>query len=40
MNWAPLLADVLLAWLGIALVVGTIVGHGIAVGSGSSSDFE
>jgi hypothetical protein len=38
MNWASLVAVALLSWLGIALAVGTIVGHGIAFGTGS--DFE
>lgn len=37
-SWASLLAVVLLSWLAIALVVGTVVGHGIAFGTGS--DFE
>jgi hypothetical protein len=34
-SWASLLAVVILCWLGIALAVGTIVGHGIAFGTGS-----
>jgi hypothetical protein len=37
-SWASLLAVVLLSWLAIALAVGTVVGHGIAFGTGS--DFE
>jgi hypothetical protein len=37
-TWASLLAVVLLSWLGIALAVGTLVGHGIAVGTGSDFD--
>lgn len=35
---ASLLSVVLLSWLGIALTVGTIVGHGIAFGTGSASE--
>jgi hypothetical protein len=38
MHWASLLAIVLLSWLAIALLVGTIAGHGIALGAGR--DFE
>jgi hypothetical protein len=37
-GWASLLSVVLLSWLGIALTVGTIVGHGIAFGTGSASE--
>jgi hypothetical protein len=37
-TWASLLAVVLLSWLGIALAVGTLVGHGIAVGTSSDRD--
>ena len=37
-GWASLVSVVLLGWLAIALTIGTIVGHGIAFGSGS--DFE
>jgi hypothetical protein len=33
MDWAPLVAVCLLCWLGVALAVGTIVGHGIALGT-------
>jgi hypothetical protein len=32
-NWASLIAALLLSWLGIALAVGTIVGRGIAFGT-------
>jgi hypothetical protein len=32
-SWAHLAAVVILSWLGIAVGVGTIVGHGIAFGS-------
>lgn len=38
MNWASLLAAVVLSWLAVALVVGTLVGHGIAFGTQSDSD--
>jgi hypothetical protein len=37
-SWASLFAVVVLSWLGIALVVGTMVGFGIAFGTGT--DFE
>jgi len=37
MSWASPIAVVLLAWLGVALAVGTLVGHGIAFGTGSHS---
>jgi hypothetical protein len=37
-SWISFLAVLLLCWLGVALAVGTIVGHGIAFGTGS--DFE
>lgn len=36
-SWASLMAVVLLSWLGVALLAGTIVGHGIAFGTGSDS---
>jgi hypothetical protein len=38
MSWIPLLAVGVLGWLAIALTVGTIVGHGIAFGTGSESE--
>lgn len=38
MSWASLMAVVLLSWLGVALVTGTIIGHGIAFGTGSDSE--
>jgi hypothetical protein len=34
-SWISLLAAVVLCWLGVALAVGTIVGHSIAFGTGS-----
>jgi hypothetical protein len=34
-GWLSLVAVGLLGWLGIALIVGTVVGHGIAFGTGS-----
>jgi hypothetical protein len=34
MNWVSLLAVVLLSWLAIAVAVGTIAGHGMALGAG------
>jgi len=37
-NWASFVAVVLLSWLGVALAVGTIVGHGIAFAAGSNSE--
>jgi hypothetical protein len=37
-SWASLVAVVLLSWLGVALVTGTIIGHGIAFGTGSDSE--
>jgi hypothetical protein len=37
-TWASLMAVVLLSWLGVALMVGTVVGHGIAFGTGSDSE--
>jgi|tagenome__1003787_1003787.scaffolds.fasta_scaffold20725874_1 hypothetical protein len=37
-SWASLVSVGLLGWLAIALIIGTIVGHGIAFGTGS--DFE
>jgi hypothetical protein len=36
-SWASLATVALLSWLAIALTVGTIVGHGIAFGSGNDS---
>jgi hypothetical protein len=36
-SWTSLLPVVLLGWLVVALAVGTIVGHGIAFGTGSDS---
>jgi hypothetical protein len=33
MDWPQLLAVCLLCWLAVALAVGTIVGHGIALGT-------
>jgi hypothetical protein len=38
MHWASLVAVVLLGWLGIALAVGSVVGHGIAVGAGTETE--
>jgi hypothetical protein len=38
MSWAPFAAVVLLGWLSVALVVATMVGHGIALGSRFDSD--
>ncbi len=38
MHWLSLLAAVLLSWLAVALLVGTIVGHGIALGARSDSE--
>ncbi len=38
MNWASMAAVILLSWLGVALAVGTIVGHGIAFGTRSDAD--
>ena len=40
MSWALFAAVVLLGWLLIALVVATVIGHGIAVGAGSDSDSD
>jgi hypothetical protein len=37
-GWADLLFIAFLTWLGVALTVGTIVGHGIAFGAGSDSE--
>jgi hypothetical protein len=37
-TWVSLFAVVALCWLGVALAVGTIVGHGIAFGTGSDSE--
>jgi hypothetical protein len=34
-NWLSLIAVAILSWLAIALVVGTVIGHGIAFGTGS-----
>jgi hypothetical protein len=36
-HWASLISAVLLSWLAVALVVGTLVGHGIAFGTRSDS---
>ena len=36
-HWASLIAAVLLSWLAVALVVGTLVGHGIALGTRNES---
>jgi hypothetical protein len=33
------LAVAILSWLAIAIAVGTVVGHGIAFGTGSDSDY-
>jgi len=33
MSWASVAATVVLTWLTVALVVGTMVGHGIALGA-------
>jgi hypothetical protein len=33
MDWAQFLFLALLSWLAIALIVGTVVGHGIALGA-------
>jgi len=33
MTWPQLIAICLLSWLGLAVAVGTIVGHGIAFGT-------
>jgi hypothetical protein len=38
MDWQQLLAVCLLSWLGVALAVGTIVGHGIALGAPGDRD--
>jgi len=35
---ASLMALVVLCWLGVAVAVGTIVGHSIAFGTGSDSE--
>jgi hypothetical protein len=37
MDWPHLLGVCLVSWLAVALMVGTIVGHGIAFGTGSDS---
>lgn len=37
MSWALVVAIVLLSWFAIALVIGTIVGFGIASGTGRDS---
>jgi hypothetical protein len=39
-NWGLLVTVVLLGWLVIALVVATIVGHGIAAGAGGDSERD
>jgi hypothetical protein len=36
MHWPDLFAVCLLCWLAVALMVGTIVGHGIALGTGEA----
>lgn len=33
MHWTSLVMVVLLGWLGVALAVGTLVGHGISLGA-------
>jgi len=33
MAWSQLLAVCVICWLAVAVVVGTIVGHGIALGT-------
>jgi hypothetical protein len=38
MIWPHLIAIVFLSWLGLALAVGTIVGHGIALGTSTDPD--
>jgi hypothetical protein len=38
MNWPHLIATCILCWLAVALGVGTIVGHGIALGASSDTD--
>jgi hypothetical protein len=38
MDWLHLFAICLLCWLAVALAVGTIVGHGIALGSSGDPD--
>jgi hypothetical protein len=37
-SWISLLSVVILCWLGVALAVGTIVGHSIAFGTGSHAE--
>jgi len=37
-DWLSLIAVAILSWLTIALVVGTVVGHGIAFGTGTDRD--
>jgi hypothetical protein len=38
LTWPQLAAVCLVCWVAVALVVGTIVGHGIAVGTGSDCE--
>jgi hypothetical protein len=38
MVWPHLIAVCICCWLGVALAVGTIVGHGIAFGTSSGPD--
>jgi hypothetical protein len=39
-NWGFLVGVVVVGWLLIALVVATVVGHGIGFSAGSDSDSE
>ena len=36
-DWLTLFAVAILSWLAIAIAVGTVIGHGIAFGTGSDS---
>jgi len=38
MSWTTVLGVALLGWLTVALVVGSLVGHGIAMGAAGASD--
>jgi hypothetical protein len=38
MDWPHFVAICVFCWLGVALTVGTIVGHGIALGTSSDPD--
>lgn len=38
LTWPQLVAVCLVCWVAVALLVGTIVGHGIAVGTGSDCE--